>query len=363
MKNLLGKLLFLFILSSLSLFAKTIINSEMILESDDVIWGMDFIDEDNLIFTEKSGSIKILNLKSKKLKEIKHNLNIFNVEQGGLLDIKLSPFYKDDKKFYLTYSKRVLDQGATTLIEATIVDNKLIVTNELLQTKSLSNKGHHFGSRITFDKNAHIYFGIGDRGFRDNAQNLLNHAGSIIRLNLDGTIPKDNPFINKEFALKEIYSYGHRNPQGLFYDKKRDILFEIEHGPRGGDEINIIEKAKNYGWPVISHGKEYWSNEAVGESTHKKGMEQAIMIYIPSIAPSSLIVYQGEKFKSLKGKILSTALKLRHLNIITLDESLKVIDEQRVLTKLNERFRNIVESPNGELFISTDSGKIFKLTN
>ena len=166
---------------------------------------------------------------------------------------------------------------------------------------------------------------------------MSNHAGSIIRLNLDGSIPSDNPFINKKDVLPEIYTYGHRNPQGLFYDKTSKNLWSIEHGPRGGDEINLIEKGKNYGWPIISYGKEYWNDSAVGESTAKEGMQQPIKYYIPSIAPSSLMVYNGDLFKKYKGNIFSGALKLTHLNRIVLDKSNNVIKEERLLENLNER--------------------------
>ena len=360
----------------LALFISTTIYSKVVLESsyenmkykveevfqgDGVIWGMDFLDEENLIFTEKSGSLFILNIKTKELKKVNHSLSIFHVGQGGLLDVKVSPTYEKDGMIFITYSKRVLDKGATTLIKGKIKNNKLVEVTELLESKSFSKEGYHFGSRIAFDKDNNVYFSIGDRGFRNNSQDLSNHAGTVIRINMDGTVPSSNPFLNKSFALKEIFSYGHRNPQGLFYDKNRETLFSIEHGPRGGDEINIIQKGKNYGWPVISHGKEYWNFSPVGEGTHKKGMEQAIKVYIPSIAPSSLIVYEGQRLKSLEGKVLSTALKLRHLNIITLDKNLKVLREERVLKELNERLRNIVQSPDGSLYISSDSGKIFQL--
>jgi len=362
-------ILFFLILSS-TLSAKTVLTLSYLGEKlevtelikvDNVIWGMDFIDKENLIFTQKSGLLSILNLKTKEIRDIKHNLNIFNVGQGGLLDIKVSPTYEKDKTIFITYSKRVSNMGATTLVKARLEKNVLFDIVELLETKSLSDKGYHFGSRITFDKDGHIFFSIGDRGFRMNSQNLSNHSGSIIRLNQDGTIPKDNPFFDNNMALKEIYSYGHRNPQGLFYDKKRDVLFSIEHGPRGGDEINIIEKGKNYGWPVISYGKEYWNSSSVGEGTFKEGMEQPIKVYIPSIAPSSIIVYQGERLKTLKGKLLSTALKLQHLNIITLDKNLKVIKEHRVLEELQERLRNVIQTPFETILISTDSGKILEV--
>lgn len=169
---------------------------------------------------------------------------------------------------------------------------------ELLVTKSTSGTSRHFGSRIAFDDRGHLFFGIGDRGERDYAQNLSNHAGAILRLNLDGSVPDDNPFVNNRNALPEIWSYGHRNPQGLYFDREHNRLWEIEHGPRGGDEINLILAGENYGWPVISYGKEYWAPIAVGEDTHREGMQQSVKVYDPSIAPGSLIVTPARPFLS-----------------------------------------------------------------
>ena len=240
-----------------------------------------------------------------------------------------------------------------------------ITSSNVCYTKLLRSKTdttRHYGSRITFDDENHIYFSVGDRGVRPNAQNLSNHAGSILRLNLDGSIPKDNPFVNKKNILPEIYSYGHRNPQGLFYDKISKTLFSIEHGPRGGDEINIIKKGLNYGWPVISYGKEYWNPFPVGVGTHKEGMEQPIQVYIPSIAPSSLIVYRGKMFEKWDGNILSGALKLTHVNRIVVNKKNKVIKENRILENLNERIRDIIQDKKGKIYISTDSGNIYSLS-
>ena len=157
----------------------------------------------------------------------------------------------------------------------------------MLITRSASTPGRHFGSRITFDGTGHLFFSVGDRGVRPNGQDLSTHAGSILRLTLDGSVPENNPFVQQRSALPEIWSYGHRNPQGIFYDRKKRRLWSIEHGPRGGDEINLILPGRNYGWPVISYGKEYWGPVQVGEGTEKEGMEQPVKFYVPSIAPGS----------------------------------------------------------------------------
>ena len=167
--------------------------------------------------------------------------------------------------------------------------------------------------------------------------------------------------MNQTDALPEIWSYGHRNPQGLFYDRQKERLWSIEHGPRGGDEINLINPGLNYGWPIISYGKEYYSFAQVGESAHKEGMEQPVKYYIPSIAPGSLIVYSGKAFPNWKGNLFSGALAKKHLNRVEIDPDGKAVAEERLLEKLRERIRAIVESPEGWIYISTDMGKILRL--
>jgi len=323
-------------------------------------WGMTFLNNNQMLITQKNGRIFRLNIQTKELIPIKNPFKIYHYRQGGLLDVQVSPLYKKDAWIYFSYVKKVNNFGVTTLSRAKLKNNILDSVEELLVTKSDSNTGVHFGSRITFDEDGYVYFGVGDRGHRPNAQDLNTHAGSIIRLHLDGSIPKGNPFVGKD-GLDEIYSYGHRNPQGIFYNKQTKKLYSNEHGPRGGDEINIIKKGKNYGWPTISYGKEYFSYQAVGIGTKKDGMENPIKVYTPSIAPSSLIVYSGKVFKQWEGNIFSGALVLRHLNRVVLDENSKVIKEERLLLDLDERIRDVVESPDGLLYISTDSGRILRL--
>jgi len=323
-------------------------------------WGMTFINDNKLLINQKNGKIVLFDLFTKKLTQIKNPPKIFYYSQGGLLDVQTSPDFKKDGWIYFTYSKPFRDNGVTTLARAKLKGDTLTSWEELLETVSYTNTGAHYGSRITFDDEGYLYFSIGDRGVRANGQDIYTHAGTIVRLHLDGSVPKDNPFVGVD-GLDEIYTYGHRNPQGVFYDKKSKKLFSIEHGPRGGDEINLIEKGKNYGWAIISHRKEYWSHKPVGESTHKEGMEQPIKIYTPSIAPSSLIVYSGKVFKKWKGNLFSGALAHRHLNRVVLSSSNKVIKEERLLKELDERIRNVIESPDGLIYIATDSGKILRL--
>ena len=247
------------------------------------------------------------------------------------------------------------------MARARIKNGSLVNWQDLLVSDSATGTGRHFGSRIAFDNQGHVFFGIGDRGERDNAQDLSNHAGSIIRLNLDGTVPDDNPFVNQQDKRDEIWSYGHRNPQGLVFDPQKKNLWSIEHGPRGGDEINLIKKGNNYGWPVVSHGKEYWGPISVGEGTEKPGMESPLKVYIPSIAPGSLIYYSAEAFPGWQNSLFSGALKLRHLNRVTVLGDGQLGEEQRLLESLDERIRALKQGPQGWIYFSTDNGKIMRL--
>jgi len=335
---------------------------EQVTDGLGVPWGMVFLSSNKLLINERSGSVLILDLKTSIITKIKNTPDVMAHGQGGMLDVALSPDYKTSGWIYFTYVKDINDEGATVLARAKLNNYRLNHWQDLLVSKSRTDESYHFGSRITFDNKGHVFFGVGDRGVRPNAQNLTNHAGSIIRLNLDGTIPDDNPFINKKNALSEIWSYGHRNPQGLAYDFKYKRLWEIEHGPRGGDEINLIVAGENYGWPVISYGKEYWGPIAVGEGTHREGMQQPVKVYTPSIAPGSLLIYSGDAFPQWRGNLFAGALKLRHINRIALDQKAKLVKEERLLESLDERIRALTQSPEGWIYFSTDSGNIFRIS-
>lgn len=321
-------------------------------------WAFTFLNQDEILMTIKKGKLFRVNLKSKRKTEISGLPKVKVKGQGGLLDVQLAPSFKTSNIIFISYSKKVKIGVTTVLIRAKLSNNKLSEIKELFVAKTNSNKGQHFGSRIAFDKKF-IYLSIGDRGYRDRAQMLDYHNGKIIRLNMDGSIPKDNPFINNSKALPEIYSLGHRNPQGLFYDKATKQLWNGEHGPRGGDEVNIVKPGKNYGWPTITYGKEYWG-PSIGEGTKKKGIEQPKYYFVPSIAPCDLMIYSGKLFKSLKGNIFQGALKLKHINMLSLNNSSKY-NEIRFAQDIG-RVRTIRENSKGEIYFATDSGQLYSLT-
>lgn len=333
---------------------------EEVARGQGVIWSLTFLSDELLLFTERRGSIKTLNLKSGVITRIAGAPPVWSNDQGGMLDSAVVQEITMADWIYFTYSKDINGRGATTLARAHLRQDMLTDWQDLLVTKSATETGRHFGSRIAFDDSGHLFFSVGERGVRLNAQNLFNHAGSILRLNLDGSVPRDNPFVGQG-GLPEIWSYGHRNPQGLFWQSGTQELWSNEHGPRGGDEINRIEPGGNYGWPIVSHGKEYWGPIAVGEATSRPGMVNPKKIYIPSIAPGSLLIYSGEAFPGWRGNFFSGALALAHLNRVVFDEHDQPVKEERLLIDLDERIRDVIQSPEGWLYLSTDSGRILSI--
>ena len=334
---------------------------EQLFSGQGVPWGMTFVSPQQLLITERAGVARLLDLDNGSATRLEGLPPILAEGQGGLLDVASGPNFADDGWIYFTYSKPHLGEAATTLARARLDSNRLIDWEDLLVTDSATSSRQHFGSRIAFDLQGQVYFGVGDRGERDAAQQLGNHQGTIMRLNPDGSLPADNPFARTAGARAEIWSFGHRNPQGMAYDRKNKRLWSIEHGPRGGDEINLVLRGRNYGWPVISHGKEYWGPVSIGEGSSKAGMEQPYKVYIPSIAPGSLILYQGEAFPEWRGDLFAGALKLRHLNRIRLADDGTVVTEERLLEDLGERIRALLEGPEGWIYLSTDSGRILRL--
>ncbi len=351
---------FLLMVLSNDLFAQDQYSLEKVGRVKGVPWGLVFIDNGRAFISTREGEGFILNIESGSLDPVSGFPSVFARGQGGLLDVSIQPnsvsTLKNTHKLYFTYSKATKNGSATTLATANLVGNVLKDWTDLIITQSTTDTTRHYGSRITFDDTGHLFFSVGDRGIRSNGQDLTTHAGSILRLTIDGHTPSDNPELG-ENTLPEIWSYGHRNPQGLFFDVQSNTLWSVEHGPRGGDEINVIKKGQNYGWPVTSHGKEYWGPISVGESKEKKGIESPKKVYIPSIAPSSLIFYRGKHYPALNGKILIGALKLTHINVV----DPKTFSEIRLFKDLGERIRAIAISPTQHLYFSTDNGNIFRV--
>lgn len=321
-------------------------------------WGMTWVEDNRVLFTERSGRAGLLDIKSGQVQWLSGLPAVYASGQGGLMDVAAPPAYQPGAWIYFTYAKPQQGSAATTLARARLRQQALVDWQDLLITRSLSDTNRHFGSRIAFDNYGHLFFSVGDRGHRPNGQDLLTHAGSILRLNLDGSVPADNPFVGRDDALPEIYSYGHRNPQGLCFDTALGGLWASEHGPRGGDEINLIQAGANYGWPVVSHGKEYWGPFDVGESKHQADKEDPRKVYIPSIAPGSLLCYKSG-YPQWRNSLFLGALKLTHLNRVGLDDNHFIAVEERLLTDMKPRIRALLQAPSGAILFSTDDGTIY----
>jgi glucose/arabinose dehydrogenase len=326
-----------------------------------VPWGMAVMPDNKLLITQRHGELSLLDLTTHEIQKISGLPAVKARGQGGLFDVALPPDFNTTSWIYFSYAKDIDGQAATTLARAKLDANTLIDWQDLLVTQSRTSTNVHFGGRISFDNDEHLFLSVGERGVRANAQNLQNHAGKILRLNLDGSVPNDNPFVDTKNTLAEIWSYGHRNPQGLFFNHNTGLLWESEHGPRGGDEINLIQAGKNYGWPVISSGKEYSSPRAVGEGTERSDIEPPIKVYIPSIATSSIIQYSGKAFPVWKNNLFVGALKAQHLNRIVLDANNHASSEFRHFSSVQARIRNSIESPEGWLYLATDQGEILRV--
>lgn len=322
-------------------------------------WGMAFVSDDELLITTREGTFKKLNIKTQKLMNIKGAPKVFADGQGGLLDVKPHPDFEKNKIIFYTYSAPEGDKQATRLAQAKLNGDQLIDSKILFTASPFVDSGYHFGSRIAFDGEGHIFISIGERNKRELAQDLSNHYGKVIRLNMDGSVPKDNPFVSKEKAMPEIWSYGHRNPQGIFFDSKTKELWVSEHGPKGGDEINLVKKGANYGWPLATYGREYWGPK-VSEHVTYEGTEDPRHVWLPSIAPSFIVRYEGQAFPKWNDSFLVGALALKHLNRVEFKDG-KSVKEERYLVDYDDRLRSMALDKNGNIYLGTDSGSIISL--
>ncbi len=325
-------------------------------------WGMAFLPDGRILVTERPGRLRLIENGRLNPKPIKGLPDITAVGQGGLLDIILHPDYEKNGWLYFSYSAPGAGGIGTEVARARLDGMKLKDVRVLFRMQPKSGGGRHFGSRLVIDGDNYLYISVGDRGDRPRAQRLDDHAGSIIRLHDDGRVPKDNPFVDRKDAKPEIYSYGHRNPQGLTLHPHTGAVWQHEHGPQGGDELNLIQKGRNYGWPVITYGVNYVIGTKIGEGTHKEGMEQPLYYWDPSIAPSGMDFYTGDKWPQWRGNLFIGALKFELLVRLELDGT-KVVRETRLLEGELGRIRDVRTGPDGYLYLLTDqqNGKLVRL--
>ena len=317
-------------------------------------WSLAFLPDGDLLITERPGRLRVVRLGHLLEVPIAGVPVVAAVGQGGLLDVVLHPDFATNRLLCLSYNRPDSDSNSTAIICAELVGDRLINSQVIFVAEPKLRGGKHFGCRLVFDVNGNLYATLGDRGVRAQAQDLSRHPGSVIRIDLSGAALADNPFVHQDNAQPEIFTYGNRNPQGLAWQPKTGVLWMHEHGPRGGDELNQVIAGTNYGWPVISYGKEYWSPNAVGEGTHKIGMAQPAHHWIPSIAPSGMAFYSGNRFPRWQGNLFIGSLKFGELVRLEFDAS-RVVHEERLLNGEFGRIRDVRLGPDGLLYLLTDS--------
>ncbi len=322
-------------------------------------WGMAFLPDNGILISEKSG--KLLLYKSGKTTEVGNAPEVYNRGQGGMMDIELHPNYKNNGWIYFSYASSEGDDkgGNTAIMRAKLSNNKLVQKQLLYKAVPNTTKGQHFGSRLEFDKDGYLFFSIGERGDRDvNPQDISRDGGKIYRMHDNGQVPEDNPFVGEKGAKTAIYSYGHRNPQGLALHPETGQLWEHEHGPRGGDEINIVKKGKNYGWPVITYGINY-SGTKITDETSRPGMEQPLYQWTPSIAPSGMAFVTSDKYPKWTGNLLVGSLAFQYLERLEIKDN-KVIYREKLLDGMG-RVRNVRQAPDGFIYVGIEGKGIFRL--
>lgn len=343
------------------------LSTQEILTGYEIIWGMDFLPDGDLIFTEKRG--KVYRKQGETVTEISGFPEVRDNNQGGLLDISVHPAYENNGWIYASYSATGTNgKGQLVLVRFKITDNRITGLENIFSTDETNEWNGHYGSRIVFDSDNHLYLGIGEGGSgtkggpnttNNNAQDLKSAWGKIHRLMDDGSIPADNPVFPGNNQPTSVYSYGHRNPQGLAIHPETGELWEAEHGPKGGDELNVIIKGANYGWPGYSYGDNYDGSPI--PSKHGEGMTEPLFTWTPSIATCGITFIKSDKFGSLKGSLLVTGLVSKNLHRCVISGN-KITEAEPLLSNAG-RVRDVAEAPDGSIYVSVENpGRIIKIT-
>ena len=315
-------------------------------------WGLAFLPDGRMLVTERPGRLRIVDDGWLTPDPVAGVPEVWEDGQGGLLDVALHPEFAENGLVYLSYaSPDDDDEGATAVARGRFDGNRLEDVEEIYVALPRDDGGRHFGSRLVF-ADGYLFVTAGERGEPDRAQDLGDPAGSVIRLHDDGRVPDDNPFVGTPGARPELYSVGHRNPQGMTLEAATGRIYAIEHGPKGGDELNLIEAGVNYGWPVITYGKSYMGFK-IGEGTHKEGMAQPVHYWVPSISPSGLMIYNADRFPAWQGSFFAGALSGELLVRLEVAGGRAVVEE-RMLEDLEERIRDVRQGPDGLIYLLTD---------
>jgi glucose/arabinose dehydrogenase len=326
-------------------------------------WGLEFLPDGRMVVTERPGRLRIVDRDGRLSEPLAGVPKVFARGQGGLLDVALSPNFAKDRLVYLSYAEPGEGGAGTAVARGQLAERGLDKTEVIWRQAPKVNSSNHFGSRIVFRPDGTLFVTTGDRfAYREKAQDLSTTLGKIVRINPDGSAPRDNPFAGRSGARPEIWSYGHRNVQAAALHPQTAELWTGEHGARGGDELNRVEAGKNYGWPVITYGVDY-SGAKIGEGTAKPGMEQPVYYWDPVIAPSGMVVYTGDAFPDWKDNIFIGSLNPGGLVSLAMKNS-KVAREERYLGDLRERIRDVRQATDGSLYLLTDrgNGRVLRIT-
>ncbi len=334
-----------------------IMKSEVFAENLEIPWSIDFVNEELAYITERPGRLRVVENGQLMEQEVTGIPEVLHAGQGGLMDVTLHPDYDENGWVYLSYSQALSNKdnanrppAMTRIVRGRIKDYQWVDEELIFETppEFYSTKRHHYGCRIVFDEAGYLYFSLGDRGSRNQAQNIDRPNGKIHRIYPDGSVPEDNPFYHEEGAFKTIYSYGNRNPQGLAVHPETDELWETEHGPRGGDELNLIKAGINYGWPVITYGLNY-SGSPITDMVQKEGMEQPNLYWKPSIAVCGLDFYSGDEFPKWNNHLMVGALKYEEVQLLNITSN-RVIHTETIVKNLG-RVRDVAAGPDGTIYV------------
>jgi aldose sugar dehydrogenase len=324
-------------------------------------WGLAFLPDGRMLVSERPGRLRLVTAGGALSAPLEGVPPVRAQGQGGLLDVALSPDFAEDRLVYFSYSEPgERNTSGTALARGRLADASIEAVEVIFRQVPKLTRQQHYGSRIVFADDGTVFLALGDRNERDLAQRLDSHVGTVVRIHRDGRVPDDNPFVGRDGALPEIWSYGHRNQQGAALHPTTRVLWTHEHGPRGGDELNIPQAGKNYGWPVITYGREY-HGPRIGP-THQEGMEQPIHQWTPSIAPSGMAFYTHQRHPAWQGNLFVGALAFQLVARLELDGD-RVVREERILNELGERIRDVRVGPDGDLYLLTDSprGRVLRV--
>lgn len=355
---------FIGLMLALSANAQTNLTATTVVDGLEHPWALDFLPDGRALVTERPGRLRILQTDGTLSEPLAGVPAVHHEGQGGLLDVLAAPDFDESKQIYFTYAEPGTDDTAGTAVAmATLGENSLENVTVIFRQQPKVEGDNHFGSRLAFDGEGYLFIGLGERfDYSEQAQTLDNHLGKVIRLHADGSVPEDNPFVDTEGALPEIWSYGHRNIQGMATHPQTGKVWLHEHGPRGGDEINIPQAGQNYGWPEASYGSHY-SFIPIEDNHSEQGFAEPIHHWTPSIAPSGMVFYTGDAIPQWKGNVFVGALAKTHLARLKLDAN-TVVEEEQLLAEHEARIRDVTQGPDGVLYVLTDSdnGEIWKLS-